>query len=263
MNDVYSTVRFRGEVAGSDMPEQFVIVTAYATTGENWTDMRNAAANERLRCELEQRAKWMREVTGYSPCDGHAEPGWAVDLGELEALALGRAFLQDAIFVVRRGELFVLSCAEDGEERSLGQFLARVDSAVEDASTGHGQHDCAQTIADADAGIAEWDGGKLDSDDGLEAENYGAFCEVEWGYELHRVELSPSDWEDIRDGLPVDVDGDGYVYEGRRFVDCWSFNFPTVGRLKVTYEEDDGVSVGYEGPWDGTVTVRTEFHRPD
>ncbi|MEY5032980.1 MAG: hypothetical protein RL354_2011, partial [Planctomycetota bacterium] len=149
-----STVRFRGEVAGSDMPEQFVIVTAYATTGENWTDMRNAAANERLRCELEQRAKWMREVTGYSPCDGHAEPGWAVDLGELEALALGRAFLQDAIFVVRQGELFVLSCAEDGEERSLGQFLARVDSAVEDASTGHGQHDCAHTIADADAGIA-------------------------------------------------------------------------------------------------------------
>ena len=260
MNDVYSTVRFRWEIAEQSMPEQFVIVTAYATTGENWTDMRNAAANERLRCELEQRGIWMRAVTGYSPSDGHAEPGWAVELGETEALALGRAFLQDAIFVVRRGELFVRSCAEDGEERSLGQFSGRVDSAVEDASMGHGQHDCGPNTADADA---DADGGVLDSDDGLEAENYGAFCEVEWGYELHRVELSPSDWEDIRDGLPVDVDGDGYVYDGKRFVDCWSFNFPTVGRLKVTYEEDDGVSVGYEGKWDGSVTVRTEFHRSD
>ena len=70
----------------------------------------------------------MVEATGYSPEDGHAEPGWAVEIPLEEALELGRKYLQDAIYFVRAGELWVWSCAPGASESvALGPFDVRLD----------------------------------------------------------------------------------------------------------------------------------------
>ena len=61
----------------SDVPDEFAIITAFATTGEQWSDTENAAADDTLRHNLEQRDVWLRRLTGYSPTSGHEEPGWA------------------------------------------------------------------------------------------------------------------------------------------------------------------------------------------
>ena len=42
----------------------------------------------------------MRRITGYDPATGHAEPGWAIEIGFDEAVDLGLRFQQDAIFWV-------------------------------------------------------------------------------------------------------------------------------------------------------------------
>jgi hypothetical protein len=241
MREIYLNTRFRGELSGEVLPQDFVILTAYATTGETWSEARNVEANARLYRSLVDRDVWMRGVTGYSPTDGHAEPGWAVELPEDEAIMIGREFFQDAIYVVRSGELFVRMCGDGGAERCLGRFMDRVD-----------------LPSRSEAVATEMDEEDMDEeDDG--PENFGAICAVEWGYELHQVELTPDDWEDIRSGEPVSVDGEGYEYEGKQYQDSWSFNCPSPGDLCVTYDEDEeGTSVGYEGSWQGNVTERTE-----
>ncbi|MBA2293221.1 MAG: hypothetical protein H0W15_12285 [Gemmatimonadales bacterium] len=44
----YFDVRFRAESPVAEWPAEFVIVTGYATTGEEWPEERNAEADERL-----------------------------------------------------------------------------------------------------------------------------------------------------------------------------------------------------------------------
>ena len=128
MNEIYGKTRFRGAIGEATLPRDFAILTAFATTGETWSAERNLRANETLRLELQERGCWMVEATGYSPEDGHAEPGWAVEIPLDDALELGRKYLQDAIYFVRAGELSVWSCAQGASESvALGPFDVRVD----------------------------------------------------------------------------------------------------------------------------------------
>jgi hypothetical protein len=129
MNPIYAKTRFRGGISQADRPDTFAILTAYATTGEIWSEERNLDASEKLQRELESIRCWMIDATGYSPLDGHAEPGWAADIPLDTALRLGRAFLQDAIFWVADGELFVVGCAAGSQPWRLGLFDARLDRA--------------------------------------------------------------------------------------------------------------------------------------
>jgi hypothetical protein len=122
----YFDVRFRAEEEVGEWPEEFVIVTGYATTGEVWPEERNYEADVRLRGELMAMGRWHVRLTGYSPVSGHAEPGWAVMLSAAEGEALGRRYAQDAIYVVRGDALSVRYCA-DGREESVGGWRARVD----------------------------------------------------------------------------------------------------------------------------------------
>ena len=129
MNPIYAKTRFRGGISQTDRPDTFAILTAFATTGEVWSEERNRDANAKLQRSLESIPCWMIDATGYSPEDGHAEPGWAADLPLEIALQIGREFLQDAIFWVADGELFVVGCAAESQPRSLGEFEARLDRA--------------------------------------------------------------------------------------------------------------------------------------
>lgn len=127
MNAIYFETHFRTEEPVDDLPNEFAIITAYATTGENWTADRNEREDSRLWDELARRKIWHCRITGFHPESGHAEPGWAVDLGFQEACRLGEEFLQDAIYFVSNGLLAVSECKE-GSRRlvSVGRFAERV-----------------------------------------------------------------------------------------------------------------------------------------
>lgn len=91
-------------------PAEFAIITAYATTGETWTDEENVDANRRLQNTLMKLNVWMTPITGYSPSSGHCEPGWAVAIHHVKACDLGNWFKQDAIYFVSNKKLFVSYC---------------------------------------------------------------------------------------------------------------------------------------------------------
>lgn len=124
MDPSYFEVRFR--TTERQWPEAFFLITAAATTGEVWPAAREHAAAARLEAELRSKGVWMAPITGYSVRTGHAEVGWAVELPELalrwahmnEACALGRKYLQDAIYIVVRDELWVLHCAQSHDARA-------------------------------------------------------------------------------------------------------------------------------------------------
>ncbi len=130
MHPAYFNTRFR--LAGDeapDWPEEFVIISAYATTGERWSPDENAAADDALHGELRRRNVWIDYLTGYAPDRGHAEPSFAVNLTLDDARALGRRFRQDAIFHVRGDDLSVTHCHDGSELVPVGSFRERVDVA--------------------------------------------------------------------------------------------------------------------------------------
>ena len=57
----------------SEQPEEFAIISGYATTGEKWSAERNQQADERLYQRLLEKGTWVRRVTGYAPDTGHNE----------------------------------------------------------------------------------------------------------------------------------------------------------------------------------------------
>jgi hypothetical protein len=122
----YFEVRFRarGPVA---WPARFVIVTAWATTGERWSGAENQAADAHLSERLRLAGHAPIRVTGYSPATGHAEAGWAVELGLEESLGIGRDFRQHAIYAVEGDALRVLRCA-DALAAPVGSFRERLDA---------------------------------------------------------------------------------------------------------------------------------------
>jgi hypothetical protein len=123
----YFTVRFTVEPPHPTWPAAFVLITAWATTGEEWPEEKNHEADRALEQRLVDAGVWYHRVTGFSPATGHAEPGWAVELPVTDALALGREFKQDAIYVVDDDRMAVVRC-EGGETAVVGSFRERIDA---------------------------------------------------------------------------------------------------------------------------------------
>lgn len=122
----YLETQFRHEMAISDWPEEFAIITAHATTGETWTAEQNESADRALEDELQGSGKWHQRLTGYSPTTGHAEPGWAVEMALSDACALGLRYLQDAIYFVSGDELRVILCDVPRARLLIGGFRERL-----------------------------------------------------------------------------------------------------------------------------------------
>jgi hypothetical protein len=128
MEAAYFEARFIVEGRDNAWPNEFVIITAYATTGETWSREENEAADRRLRQELAARSPFLVRITGYSPSTGHGEPGWAAVLLFDEACDLGLEFKQDAIYHVTGDELSVTYCDERRALVPVGRFRERVDA---------------------------------------------------------------------------------------------------------------------------------------
>lgn len=126
LHPAYFAIAFRTEAPVLEWPAAFVIISAFATTGETWSAERNAEADERLHAELLRRGLAPIRITGYDPKTGHAEPSWAVAMTQDEALQLGRDFLQDAIFVVQGDALLVAPCNSPQAPQALGRFRERL-----------------------------------------------------------------------------------------------------------------------------------------
>ena len=125
LNPVYFNTRFRVVHLPPAWPSTFVIVTAYATTGERWTEEENERANAELGERLAAMSVWHWPITGYDPKTGHAEPGWAIAIPHPDGVRLGIDFRQDAVFAVTGDELQVISCRTD-ETCQLGSFRDRL-----------------------------------------------------------------------------------------------------------------------------------------
>ena len=126
VNPAYFETHFRLPAPVIGWPPEFVIVTAYATTGERWTSGENEAADRRLAAELRELGVWAARITGYSPQTGHAEPGWAADMAFDDACDLGLRYRQDAIFHVFGDTLSVSHCDNRRRLVTLGLFRERL-----------------------------------------------------------------------------------------------------------------------------------------
>lgn len=69
---------------------------------------------------------WNHPVLGFSTESDHAEPSWAAELPLERGRALGRRFLQDAIFHVRGDHLSVTHCEEGSPLVPVGSFRERL-----------------------------------------------------------------------------------------------------------------------------------------
>lgn len=127
-NPRYAATRFRLAALPDRWPSEFVIITAYAPTGQHWSDQENEAADHRISADLERLDIWRTRITGYSPETGHAEPGWAVELPIETGREIGRRFQQDAIFVIRSDDLGHVPCDGNDSVIWLGGFRERVDA---------------------------------------------------------------------------------------------------------------------------------------
>ncbi|QFY43164.1 DUF3293 domain-containing protein [Candidatus Methylospira mobilis] len=126
MNRVYFDTHFERRESWEVWPAEFAIITAYATTGETWPDSRNLAADRQLEAELRRQRRWMRRLTGFSPADGHAEPGWAVDIGFHAVCDIGKRYEQDAIYYIIEDTLYVSFCDQRRALLEVGGFRVRV-----------------------------------------------------------------------------------------------------------------------------------------
>jgi len=129
MHPAYFETRFRSEIPLGELPSQFVILSAYATTGEVWSEEQNALADQKLFRELQASTPtFLKRVVGYSPTTHHAEPSWAVAIPLADAHRIGNEFAQDALYFVDHGALWVASCRATVAPIYVDQFESRLDS---------------------------------------------------------------------------------------------------------------------------------------
>jgi hypothetical protein len=127
MNPAYFEIRFRMSEHISSWPDEFVIISAYATTGQAWAASDNEVSDRRLASELNDLKDWVTRIVGYSPTSGHAEPSWAVALSLNDGRAIGEKYRQDAIYYIERDMLSVSRCGAPGEVVRMGSFRERLD----------------------------------------------------------------------------------------------------------------------------------------
>lgn len=132
MHPSYFETRFRIDALPDSWPETFAIVTAYATTGQRWSDGANASANQRLLDRIVRSGLWHWPITGYSPTTGHAEPGWGIELDWESACDWGADFLQDAVYFVAADDLSVSLCNASRGLVAVGHFRTRLDLITRD-----------------------------------------------------------------------------------------------------------------------------------
>ena len=130
IQNLYAKTRFRVEsehdradLLALSEHENIAILSAYATTGQQWTDAENTAADHALQQDLASPIR----ITGYDPTGDHQEPSWALALPLDQALQLGTTYKQLAIFTITAGTLTIHSCCSQDPPYEVGNFLTQLD----------------------------------------------------------------------------------------------------------------------------------------
>jgi hypothetical protein len=122
MTSAYKTAVFEIE---DNLPEQFVIITAYNPRGLSAPMSRNLHQDATLQSVLLHQGVRPIRVIGRNLENTHREPGWGVELPLDQALEIAKIFKQDAIFEVISNQLILHSC-EDSEPIELGKWDTRI-----------------------------------------------------------------------------------------------------------------------------------------
>ncbi|PAW69482.1 MAG: hypothetical protein B9S38_09755 [Verrucomicrobiia bacterium Tous-C4TDCM] len=107
------------------LPDHFAIITAWNPEGLMADDVDNETADRILKLELDDLGLAPFRATGCSPDLSHREPGWAVVLSKVEAIALGRRYRQLAVWRIEDDALILIDCATAKEER-IARFSERI-----------------------------------------------------------------------------------------------------------------------------------------
>lgn len=130
MHPAYFKTNFAVADPSAEWPDEFAIITACATTGEQWPEEMNKLADVCLEKQLRSNGGLIRRITGYSPETGHAEPGWAVEMTWQDACDLGSKYLQDAIYFISGDELCVSFCDSRRALMPVGTFRERLTKTI-------------------------------------------------------------------------------------------------------------------------------------
>lgn len=105
----------------------FAIVTAHNPFGSMLTPSQNRLLDRELQSKILQYQRPYRSVIGAAPDLSHMEKSWAVFIDKEQALELGRAFRQHAIYYVSDGLLSLVACFDSAKaEVCIGSFDQRL-----------------------------------------------------------------------------------------------------------------------------------------
>jgi len=106
-------------------PDDFWVITAYNPEGKPADPEDNIVADARLLAEIEALEITPFRVTGLSPDETHAEPGWGFPCDEATALEIGRRYRQEAVFHFNAGRINLVDC-KTHEREPLKEQAARI-----------------------------------------------------------------------------------------------------------------------------------------
>ena len=126
MNPIYFETHIRIVDKNINFPNEFVIITAFATTGERWSEEQNKTADQKLYQELKKYGEWLTKIEGFTPRTDHSEDGWAACMSLEEACEIGLKFKQDAIYHINNDILSVSFCDQRRDLVRIGSFSERL-----------------------------------------------------------------------------------------------------------------------------------------
>lgn len=124
----FHKARLRAKLPAGGLPDSFVIITVWNPLDVTISPEENAARSEEFRKELEAAQFAHFPVTGYDPMSSHLEEGFGVICDLETALAFGRKWEQLAIFRVKDGEVYLVSCSPSAKEFPPRSWESMADS---------------------------------------------------------------------------------------------------------------------------------------
>ena len=122
LKDVYLNTVFK---CNEELPNQFVIISAYNPLGRLAPTARNLHQDATLKSMLDSQGYESWRIIGQSQDAQHQEPSWAVNVSLAEGKRIAKIFRQDAIYLVQDNLLVVHDCDSDASQ-SLGDFNSRL-----------------------------------------------------------------------------------------------------------------------------------------
>ena len=108
LNPAYLNTVF--EYVPTGKPADFWVITAHNPKGKPADPGDNIVSDARLLADIEALEITLFRVTGLSPDETHAEPGWGFPCDEATALEIGRRYRQQAIYHFTAGGIDLVDC---------------------------------------------------------------------------------------------------------------------------------------------------------